>query len=189
MNLLKITTTPMKINVVVEKSKFEEIKPAPVASLPSLKRANASSQKTIKSSIINKRDVYQSNRLSENRIENIPLTISAVNGTSIEALQLNHSMQSHDLSGLLKQRLSNTESTQVAYIPVTNTGEIKWEPRSLQLEFQSMQLDLKQLQKEYKFIPSQLKFEIEQYPSIQIEYLGDPVYVPPSANPNYDEKE
>ena len=189
MNLLKITTTPLKINVVVEKSKFEEIKPAPAASLPSLRRANASSQKTIKPSITNKRDVYQATRVSENRVESIPLTISAVNGTSVEALQLNQSMQSHDLSELLKQRLSSNDSSQVAYIPVTNTGEIKWEPNSMQLEFQSMQVDLEKLQKQFKFVPSQVRFEIEQYPSIQIEYLGDPQYVPPSANPNFVEEE
>ena len=30
-----------------------------------------------------------------------------------------------------------------------------------------------------------LNFSITQQPDVKIEYVGDPIYVPPSANPNY----
>lgn len=186
MNLLKITTTPMKINVVVEKSKFEEVKQVSIPTVPLPRKSNGSTSKANKATVSVKRDVYQPVNPAKQRIENIPLKISAVNGMSVESVNLNQ--QSQNLSTVLQQRFSS-EASNVAYIPVTNTGEVKWEPHSMQLEFQPLQLDLGLLQKQYKFVPSQVKFEIEQYPSIQIEYLGDPVYAPPSANPNYKEEE
>ena len=36
-----------------------------------------------------------------------------------------------------------------------------------------------------EFIPGKVEFEITQMPSVQIEYLGDPIYVPPQSDPNY----
>lgn len=186
MNLLKITTTPMKINVVVEKSKFEEVKQVSIPTVPLSRKSNGSALKANKQAVSAKRDVYRPTNTAKQSVEHIPLKISAVNGMSVESVQTNQ--QTQNLSTVLQQRFSS-EASNVAYIPVSNTGEVKWEPHSMQLEFQPMQIDLGQLQKQYKFVPSQLKFEIEQYPSIQIEYLGDPVYAPPSANPNYREEE
>ncbi|MBP5605378.1 MAG: hypothetical protein J6X60_07520 [Ruminiclostridium sp.] len=36
-----------------------------------------------------------------------------------------------------------------------------------------------------EFIPGKVEFEITQMPSVQIEYLGEPIYVPPQSDPNY----
>lgn len=36
---------------------------------------------------------------------------------------------------------------------------------------------------ELEFVPGDIEFSVAEYPSVTIEYLGDPVYVPPSANP------
>lgn len=176
----------MKINVVVEKSKFEEIKQVQTPVVPSLRKTNGSTSKTSKPEVSAKRDVYRPLGAAKHQIEQIPFNVNAVNDMTADSLRFDQQLQ--DLSSMLQQRFSNN-APNIAYIPVTNSGEVKWEPLSMQLEFHSMQLDLEKLQKEYKFVPSQLKFEIEQYPSIQIEYLGDPVYAPPSANPNYKEEE
>ena len=37
---------------------------------------------------------------------------------------------------------------------------------------------------ELEFVPADLEFSILEYPSVTIEYVGEPIYVPPSANPN-----
>lgn len=39
---------------------------------------------------------------------------------------------------------------------------------------------------EFEFIPGSIEFIIEQMPRIDIEYLGDPIYFPRSADPNYE---
>ena len=34
---------------------------------------------------------------------------------------------------------------------------------------------------------NQMNVNVEQYPRVDIEYIGEPMYVPPSANPAYEE--
>lgn len=36
-----------------------------------------------------------------------------------------------------------------------------------------------------EFVPAQIEYSITQYPQLIIEYVGEPIYVPASANPNY----
>jgi hypothetical protein len=36
-----------------------------------------------------------------------------------------------------------------------------------------------------EFVPPSIEFNVTQYNEVVIEYVGDPIYVPPSANPNY----
>lgn len=36
-----------------------------------------------------------------------------------------------------------------------------------------------------EFVPAQIEYTITQYPQLIIEYVGEPIYVPASANPNY----
>jgi len=37
----------------------------------------------------------------------------------------------------------------------------------------------------FEFTPGKVEFEITQMPSVQIEYTGGPIYVPPQSDPNY----
>lgn len=36
-----------------------------------------------------------------------------------------------------------------------------------------------------EYVPPVVEFNVTQYNEVIIEYVGDPIYVPPSANPNY----
>lgn len=36
-----------------------------------------------------------------------------------------------------------------------------------------------------EYIPASIEFSVTQYPQLVIEYVGEPIYVPASANPNY----
>lgn len=36
-----------------------------------------------------------------------------------------------------------------------------------------------------EFTPGRVEINVTQMPSVSIEYLGDPIYVPPQADPNY----
>lgn len=37
----------------------------------------------------------------------------------------------------------------------------------------------------FEFTPGKVELEVTQMPSIEIEYLGGPIYVPPQSDPNY----
>lgn len=36
-----------------------------------------------------------------------------------------------------------------------------------------------------EYVPASIEYSITQYPEVVIEYVGEPIYVPASANPNY----
>lgn len=40
---------------------------------------------------------------------------------------------------------------------------------------------------EKTIIPASIEYRIAQYPDVIINYIGDMLYVPPSANPNYEQ--
>lgn len=44
---------------------------------------------------------------------------------------------------------------------------------------------LEDLKNGFEFIPGNIEFIVSQMPELEIEYLGDPIYFPRSADPNY----
>ena len=37
-----------------------------------------------------------------------------------------------------------------------------------------------------EFVPGNIEFIVKEHPRVEIQYIGEPIYVPPSANPNYE---
>jgi hypothetical protein len=75
----------------------------------------------------------------------------------------------------------------VEFLP-KQRADISWQPGSLDVELQQDQIhiDWEHLQAERLiFNPGRIEVVVDQYPSVEIEFVGDPIYVPPSANPNY----
>lgn len=65
---------------------------------------------------------------------------------------------------------------------------INWTPGdlSIQYEMDKLNFDWKIGQGKFEFIPGNIEFTVKQYPKVVIEYVGSPIYVPPSADPNYE---
>ena len=40
-------------------------------------------------------------------------------------------------------------------------------------------------QMQFEFIPGDIEISVKQQPDVLIKYVGGPLYVPPSADPNY----
>ena len=38
-----------------------------------------------------------------------------------------------------------------------------------------------------EFVPGNIEIIVKERPKVEIEYVGEPIYVPPSSNPNYKE--
>ncbi|MGI6040141.1 MAG: DUF6470 family protein [Eubacteriales bacterium] len=60
--------------------------------------------------------------------------------------------------------------------------EIQYAPAKLNLNWDNSHTSL-------EYVPGGLEIEVEQYPRIEIEYMGSPSYVPPSAEPGYTEED
>ncbi len=55
----------------------------------------------------------------------------------------------------------------------------------IRYEMDKSNFDWKQAKGEFKFTPGDIEFSVEQRPEVIIKYIGGPIYVPRSADPNY----
>lgn len=184
--LIKITTIPIKIAVNVERGRFEKVEPEfyektqrrvqQVAKEPISTQAQSYSPETVRT-----RDEYVP------VMNSIQATIPVEFATIDNVLNMRianaegqfDTTQSVSAAQVKQQRITNESSNQVAYVP-NSSDEIKWQPSALNL-----QIDMNINDPNLKYVPGSISFEVEQYPSVQIEYLGGPMYCPPSSDPNY----
>ncbi len=70
----------------------------------------------------------------------------------------------------------------LTFLPTTGP-EIEWEAPeiSIQYEMDKLQFDAKIDNGNIEFIPGSIELSITQHPDVVIEYVGEPIFVPPSA--------
>lgn len=68
------------------------------------------------------------------------------------------------------------------FLPTTGP-DIEWSDPDLTMKYQTDKLsfELKAAKGDFEFTPGNVEFLITQMPDVQIEYIGGPMYVPPSA--------
>ena len=66
-------------------------------------------------------------------------------------------------------------------------AEITWDPAEMNIRYEmdKMAIDWKIGEAGFEFIPGDIEFTVTQRPDVVIKYIGGPIYVPPSADPNY----
>lgn len=57
---------------------------------------------------------------------------------------------------------------------------------TIDYQLDKLNFDWRTQQGSLEFIPGSIEISISQMPEIHIEYIGDPIYVPPSSDPNYE---
>ena len=60
------------------------------------------------------------------------------------------------------------------------------EQLSVQYEMDKVNFNMKMSESAIQFIPADVQFIIEQRPEVIVKYIGGPIYVPPSADPDYE---
>lgn len=74
------------------------------------------------------------------------------------------------------------------FLPKEN-ADITFDAGKLNIEYQMGSQDIDwdvHPDSPLEFIPGSVEFIVRDRPRVEIEYIGDPIYVPPSANPNYE---
>lgn len=92
------------------------------------------------------------------------------------------------LGQIFRQRAQlPTGDFQLGFIP-SAPAEISYQKPDLTINYEmdKLQFDLKIAQGDFKFIPGDIEVSITQHPDVLIEYIGGPLYVPPSADPDYE---
>ena len=201
--LLKITTTPIKIAVNVEQGHYEEVerksaiqhelqrqqRVQALQAQQQAKTATSSYKPTVQQQEAIKRvDSYQS---TQTITASIPVEFANINNALTMRFANTESrinIESTQPANTVKQNyVTSPTANTVAYAPSVS-DEIKWEPSTLNLDLE-FQVNTYDDDPQMKYVPRQISFEVEQYPSIKIEYLGGPLYVPASADPNYEDKD
>lgn len=70
----------------------------------------------------------------------------------------------------------------LSFLPSTGP-DIEWSTPDLDIQYETDKLsfDLKVANGNFEFIPGDVEVTITQMPDVQIDYVGDPIYVPPSS--------
>ena len=85
--------------------------------------------------------------------------------------------------------LSPDMNAQPAMDFIPSTGpEISWDPAELNIRFEmdKLNFDWRLNQTHFEFVPGDIEISVKQQPEVIIKYIGGPIYVPPSADPNYE---
>lgn len=90
---------------------------------------------------------------------------------AVESLPKNIKLNetNNNINTIIQKSITQSESKNVTYLP-QNSNSAKIEPIQDEVVL--------------KYEPSDLSFVVSQYSEIKFEYVGDPIYMPESANPN-----
>lgn len=66
--------------------------------------------------------------------------------------------------------------------------ELDWDPGEVNIRFEmdKLNFDWRVNQTQFKFTPGDIEISVKQQPDVIIKYIGGPLYVPPSADLNYE---
>ena len=74
----------------------------------------------------------------------------------------------------------------LTFLPSTGP-EITWDPGEMQIRYEmdKLNFDWKVNHPQFEFTPGDIELSVTQQPDVIIKYVGGPLYVPPSSDPNY----
>lgn len=105
-----------------------------------------------------------------------------------EAALLLDAKVSNPLDQIFRQRAQMpTGEFGLAFIP-TSGPDLEWSAPDLNIKYQmdKMSFDIRAAKGDFEFIPGSIEISITQMPDVEIEYIGKPMYVPPSAAKYFD---
>lgn len=109
--------------------------------------------------------------------------------TNEGAILMDAKLDGNALNQIFKNRAQLPSGEfKLGFTPSTGPN-ISWsEPNiSIQYEMDKLNFEFKITNGDFEFIPGNIEMNITQYPDVLIEYIGKPIYVPASADPDYVE--
>ena len=189
--LLRITSTPIKYELEVEHPKLEIKRENPSASVDT---------KPAKLTITNMKDTsvnistYQARKslgimdFADFTAQNAAESQQALTKQIGEYVQIgNQTSQIQDgvtVGDIYRSKMLDSTNYQLytAYLP-SGGADLTWNPAQLDMNYQpgDVSVDWDVSANEFNFIPGSIRMKVTQLASVNIEYLGGPLYFPPSA--------
>lgn len=195
MQLLRISTTPIQYEMRIERPRLKITQPQ-----PSVTRTTEHASLQMQSKNVSMRMDSSEMRSSigmkspgEFATEVAQLGVKNIQEKTAQYVEMGHQMmqihQNADLSDVAAQYFYPAmPMIETQFLPSVGP-EISWEPGKVEMDYTPAKLvnEWHVMKNTMEYIPGGISFNIVQYPSVNVEYLGEPIYAPPSANPNYEE--
>lgn len=195
--LLEITTTPIALEYKVSRAQLRASERYTPPKLNITRQKGGMEMRTTQGEL--RMDTLQTRRSAGLRTSAMVMEDAAAEGHKValetsgriteegnRMAQIN--INSDPFSEIAIQNTTAPTQTAIAFIPSVRPS-INWIPANVQLNYtpDKMDYDWKTFQSsKYDYIPGEFKINVVQYPKVEIRYLGEPLYVPPSSNPNYE---
>lgn len=194
--LLRITSVPIKIDVTVTRAKLNYDNPRPKVNVSREKGGFKMQAQPIKVNIDNQpvRDTLNlktSKGVTDTYAQDgLKLSYQATANFVQEGNEL---LDSKNISPaqIAGQQNARSIETVLSFLP-SQGPDISWSDGTLNVEYATDDVDFDwdvSQRAGFEFIPASIEFIIKQMPKVEIEYVGGPIYAPPSADPNYVEPE
>ena len=86
-----------------------------------------------------------------------------------------------------QQNIGQPANVNIDFLPGTGP-DIGWDggELSIRYEMDKLNFDWRMEQMSFTFVPGDIEFTMTQRPDVIIKYVGGPLYVPPSTDPDYE---
>lgn len=86
-----------------------------------------------------------------------------------------------------QQTAGEPVNNNIQFLP-SAAPDISWDggELSIRYEMDKLNFDWRMGQMDFTFVPGDIEFTMTQRPDVIIKYVGGPLYVPPSVDPNYE---
>ena len=196
-NLLQITTIPIKIEIKVTKATYEPAvdETQPKVNITTKNGGYVMEAEPVKINI----DTYKArasigyghmndgDMMAKKAKEGFSIAFQGSARVASEGDQLARGMTASEIA-INNARAGASIETIMEFLPKEG-AQVTFDEGQLNIEYQmgSQDFDWDVLpQLPMRFIPGNVELIIHDRPRVEIEYIGDPIYVPPSANPNYE---
>lgn len=196
-NLLQITTIPIQIEIKVTNAKFEHSKEdtLPKVNIRTKNGGYVMQAEPIKLNI----DTYEARKslgfghmndgdmLQQKAQDGFSIAFQGTAKVASEGDQLARGMSPSEIA-LNNARAGATVQTIMDFLPKEG-ADITFDEGKLSIEYEMGTQDFDwdiATESPMQFIPGNIEFIVHEKPHVKIEYVGEPIYVPPSSNPNYE---
>ncbi len=189
--LLKITTIPMEYEMKIQKARLEYSSTKSGLVINRSKGGLTMENRPINLSL----DTFQArNSVCPTTMESVRQSAEKGTAAALEATAA-YAKESamllkipNALDQIFSQRAQQpTGEFGLRFIPTTGP-DIEWSDPDLSMQYQTDKLsfDIKVANGNFEFIPGNIEMSITQMPDVNIEYIGSPLYVPPSAASHFN---
>ncbi len=197
-NLLQITTIPIQIEIKITNAKYEpseDFERQPKVNITTKNGGYVMEAEPLKLNI----DTYQARRslgpghmnngdiLKQKAQEGFSIAFQGTARVASEGNMLAKGMSPAEIA-INNARAGATVETIMEFLPKEG-ADITFDAGKLNIEYQMGSQDFDwdvHSQLPMEFIPGNVELIVRDRPRVEIEYVGEPIYVPPSANPNYE---